>query len=296
MRIPRRGTTRWAAAALLWLLLPGLAAAGDGWIPLLEGGAAAHWRAPRGAPFPAADWEAEGGELRAMPKLLGSDLISRERFAGFELEFGWRVSPGGNSGVKYLVDEARRSRYERPYQLLLIAWFGLLGLGAGWVWISFSRGRSARRVPGVVWLGAFVVLLGAGMAGAAAGGHYIAHHATGLEMQLLDDQRHRNGRVPEKRAGALYGILAPEESPAHEAGIWNTGRIVVDAGCVEHWINGVKVVAYDLRSPDLARALRKAGWDGVTGLAGEPGGHIVLQHHHDEVWFRDVRIRRLPAR
>jgi hypothetical protein len=78
-------------------------------------------------------------------------------------------------------------------------------------------------------------------------------------------------------------------------GEWNEVRIVAHGPHVEHWLNGVKVVAYELWTEDWkakVKATKFAQWPRY-GL--NERGHIALQDHDDEVWFRNLKVRRLDA-
>ena len=116
---------------------------------------------------------------------------------------------------------------------------------------------------------------------------------TGPEMQVLDNQGHPNGRNPLTRAGALYGLYAPAAEAAHPAGEWNHVRIVVDGRHVEHWLNGVKVVAYDFGSDDWQERISGTKFEKMRWFGRNETGHIGLQDHGDPVWYRNVKIRPL---
>ncbi|HWA57373.1 MAG TPA: DUF1080 domain-containing protein [Gemmatimonadales bacterium] len=121
-----------------------------------------------------------------------------------------------------------------------------------------------------------------------------ATYETGPEMQVLDDARHADGKSRLTSAGACYGLYPSPAGVVHPAGEWNEVRIVVNGNHVEHWLNGVKVVEYELQSPDWqakVAASKFAQWKGY-GLA--PSGYIALQDHGDRVEYRNIRLRELP--
>jgi hypothetical protein len=77
------------------------------------------------------------------------------------------------------------------------------------------------------------------------------------------------------------------------AGEWNTSRIVVRGQTVEHWLNGKKVLQYELNSPALNAAIEKSKFKGIERFGKRQNAHILLQDHGDQVWFRNIKIRRL---
>jgi hypothetical protein len=118
---------------------------------------------------------------------------------------------------------------------------------------------------------------------------------TGPEMQILDDEKHRDGLDPKTSAGALYALKAPTNKTLKPAGEWNSVRLVVNGNHVEHWLNGVKVVEAELDSPEVKGLIAASKFKEHPGFAKEREGHIVLQYHGDEVAFRNVRVRRLSG-
>jgi hypothetical protein len=114
-------------------------------------------------------------------------------------------------------------------------------------------------------------------------------------MQILDDTRHPDGKNPKTSAGALYALIAPKDKELKPVGEWNKARLIINGNHGEHWLNGKKVVEYELNSKELNDLIAKSKFASMPRFAKEPSGHIVLQHHHDEVWFRNVRIRRLSG-
>ncbi|HKQ92744.1 MAG TPA: DUF1080 domain-containing protein [Blastocatellia bacterium] len=120
----------------------------------------------------------------------------------------------------------------------------------------------------------------------------------GFEYQLLDDERHpdalRNG--PIRSTGSLYSLIAPNDSKRLKpAGEFNESRIVVQGKHVEHWLNGAKIVEYDLGSQALIDAIAKSKYKDVPGFGDKTKTRILLQDHGDEVRFRNLKIRALSG-
>lgn len=76
-------------------------------------------------------------------------------------------------------------------------------------------------------------------------------------------------------------------------GEWNQGRIVLRNRIVEHWLNGVIVVRYQLYDPAFMKLLSTAPTDSVMAGWSKWNRPVSLQHHHGDVWFRNLKIRRL---
>ena len=117
--------------------------------------------------------------------------------------------------------------------------------------------------------------------------------AIGHEYQLIDDARHPDAKLAQgKRVTAsFYDVLAPKDRKTHEAGEWNTSRVLVKGNHVEHWLNGGKVLEYELGSPELEEAVSKSKFKTEKGFGTKIKGHILLQDHGDEITFRKIKIR-----
>ena len=89
-----------------------------GWRLLFDGRSLEGWRGYRRDAVPDAGWEVKEGTLRTVAKVKGADLITRDTFRDFELSWEWRIAPGGNSGVKYFVTEARPKSPGHEYQMI----------------------------------------------------------------------------------------------------------------------------------------------------------------------------------
>ncbi len=118
----------------------------------------------------------------------------------------------------------------------------------------------------------------------------------GPEYQLLDDNKHADAKVgAHRQSAALYDLLPPDAAAKklNPPGEWNTSKIVVRGTKLEHWLNGAKVVEVDTASEAWKAAHAKSKFKNVTDFAQNPKGHLLLQDHGDEIWFRNLAIREL---
>lgn len=112
---------------------------------------------------------------------------------------------------------------------------------------------------------------------------------SGPEYQVLDNSR---GEPPQQRAGALYDLYAPIQDATKPVGEYNHSRLVLRGGKGEHWLNGVKVVEYDLGSPEFKAKVAGTKFR-AWPFAKSPVGHIAIQNHGDPVWYKNIKIRPL---
>lgn len=124
--------------------------------------------------------------------------------------------------------------------------------------------------------------------------HASNHAALGFEYQVLDDMLHPDNTIASHRAGSLYDIIeAGGAKRLRPVGEWNSARIVLRGNHGEHWLNGAKVVEYDLGTARLDSLLERSKYKPIPGFADRRRGHIILQDHGDEVHFRSIKIREL---
>jgi len=219
--------------------------AAQGWILLFDGKTFQGWRGLGRTDVPKEHWVIDDNAIKKMPTkdvprqadgqpLAGGDLMTIETFEDFELAFDWKISPAGNSGVKYNVSE------------------------------EMSLANAANRA------------------------------ALGFEYQVLDDEKNADAKNgPNRTAAALYDLIAPQNKTLKPVGAYNTAKIIFKGNHGEHWLNGAKVLEYDLGTPRMNELLAKSKYKSIPNFAQKRKGHIILQDHTDAVWYRNIKIRRL---
>ena len=218
-----------AAAAELNTLTPEEKAAG--WKLLFDGKSTDGWRTFKKTTFPAKGWVVEDGVLCHPARAGGGDIISDAAFDNFDLQWEWKMSTGGNSGVKYFITEERAQ-------------------------------------------------------------------ALGHEYQLIDDANHPDAKLAagKRVTAAFYDVFAPKETKLKPVGEWNQSRVLVKGNHVEHWLNGAKVLEYELSSDEVKAAVAASKFKGVKDFGTRLKGHILLQDHGDEVSFRNLKILDLSGK
>jgi hypothetical protein len=112
----------------------------------------------------------------------------------------------------------------------------------------------------------------------------------GLEYQILGEAPVKPGKHD---TASLYDLLPPSERHRPKpAGEWNTGKIVAKGDRIEHHLNGKKVVAVTLGSPEWVAALQASKFKGAADFGTKPGA-ILLQEHGGEVWLKDLKLKPL---
>jgi hypothetical protein len=210
-----------------------------GWKLLFDGKTTNGWRGFHADAFPAQGWVVEEGAIKRVATVktpgAGGDIITAGEYGNFELALDWKLTAGGNSGLKYLIVEP-----------------------------PDSKGRSG----------------------------------VGYEMQILDDERHPDAKAGvngNRTAGGLYDLIAPSTHAARPIGEWNEARLIVKGRHVEHWLNGQRIVQFEIGSPEMKALIAKSKYKDIQGFGDATRGHILLQDHGDEVSFRNLKIRDLPS-
>jgi hypothetical protein len=118
-------------------------------------------------------------------------------------------------------------------------------------------------------------------------------YETGPEFQILDNGGHKDGANPLTSAGSNYAMHAPVRDVTRPVGEWNDVRLIVRGAHVEHWMNGVKLLEYELWSDDWDKRMKASKFAKMPHYGRAKRGHLVLQDHGDLVWYRNVKIKTL---
>ncbi len=116
---------------------------------------------------------------------------------------------------------------------------------------------------------------------------------SGPEYQLLDNERHADAKIRKHRAGDNYDVQQSSVETVKPAGEWNHTKLIVNNGHVEHYLNGEKVVEYDLWTEAWEDSVANSKFAKFPAYGKAKEGHIALQDHGDQVWFKDIKIKRL---
>jgi len=120
--------------------------------------------------------------------------------------------------------------------------------------------------------------------------------AIGHEYQIIDDEHYDAEPLSAKqKTGAWYDVMPPGAATPRPIGEWNQSRLIVRGTHVEHWLNGTLVVQYETGSAASAAGIAASKFKDVAGFADKIPTPILLQDHNTVAWFRNLKIRELPA-
>ncbi len=118
-------------------------------------------------------------------------------------------------------------------------------------------------------------------------------YLSGPEYQIIDDVNFPEKLEDWQHTAASYAMYAAPAATPNPAGEWNTARIVKNGNRVEHWLNGKKVVEYELHGDDWNKKKLLEKWKDVSSYAASDKGYISFQNHGSEAWFRNIMIKEL---
>lgn len=204
------------------------------WVSLFDGQSLDQWHT-YGNDSAGSAWEATADGIylntQVTDKKERGDLVTNETYTDFHLKLEWKVAPGGNSGIIFLVQDDPET--------------------------------------------------------------YPATYSTGPEMQVLDNAGHADAKIDKHRAGDLYDLIACSEETVKPAGEWNTAEIKIEDNQLEFFLNGTKVVETTLHDEAWESMVAGSKFAEMPGFGTFSSGKIALQDHGDEVWYRNIEIKRL---
>jgi len=116
---------------------------------------------------------------------------------------------------------------------------------------------------------------------------------TGLEMQVLDNGGHPDAKIPKHRAGDLYDLISGSPETVKPPGEWNQVEIIADNGQLEFHLNGQKVLSTLLWDDNWKNLVAKSKFKDMPGFSKFKTGKIALQDHGNEVWYRNIKVKKL---
>jgi len=120
-------------------------------------------------------------------------------------------------------------------------------------------------------------------------------YLSGPEYQLIDEANFPEKLEDWQKVGANYAMDPAPTAEAKPAGEWNTTKIIVNKSHVEHWLNGKKIVEYEMWTDEWNKKKTEGKWKDAAGYGMAKKGHIALQDHGSEAWFRNIKIKELKS-
>jgi|SRR5450432_744128 Domain of Unknown Function (DUF1080) len=203
----------------------------QGWVSLFDGRTTNGWHSyGMGQVDPL--WSVQDGvlHLKESTRKEHGDLLSNEIYGDFDLKLEWKISPGGNSGILFYVQDDK-AKYKETY-----------------------------------W--------------------------TGPEMQILDNNGHPDGKIPKHHAGDLYDLVACSRETVKPVGEWNRAEVYSRGGKLNLYLNGVNVVSTTLWDDQWRTMIAGSKFRQWPDFGTFHNGHIDLQDHGFEAWFRNIKIRK----
>ena len=207
----------------------------EGWQLLFDGTSTGGWHT-YGKTSAGSSWKIADGVLyldstKTDGKRDEGDLVTDKEYENFHLALDWKLAPGGNSGIIFLINEDT-TKYKRTYE-------------------------------------------------------------TGPEMQVLDNEGHKDGKIDKHHAGDLYDLIACSTETVKPVGEWNHAEIKLDKGKLDFYLNGTNVVSTTMWDDNWNKMVAGSKFKDMAGFAKFKKGKIALQDHGDPVWYRNIKIREL---
>ena len=116
---------------------------------------------------------------------------------------------------------------------------------------------------------------------------------TSLEYQVLDPDHPdaKQGRDGNRMVASFYDVMPAPTAQLKPLGEWNEAMIVSKGPHVEHWLNGEKVLSFERGSEAFRAAVQKSKFKDMANWGETKAGHILLQDHNDQVWYRNIKVK-----
>ena len=202
-----------------------------GWTNLFDGKTLKGWHIYGNRPMNES-WSVQDGAIFFdKTKKATGDLVTDKEYENFHLKYDWKISPTGNSGVIFWLQEDT-VKYKQTYH-------------------------------------------------------------TGPEMQVLDNDGHKDGKILKHRAGNLYDLIEGKEGAVKPVGEWNTAEIISNKGRLEFILNGVSVVTTAFGDDNWRTMVAGSKFKQWPDFGKIFKGKIGLQNHDSDVWFKNIKIKQL---
>jgi hypothetical protein len=122
---------------------------------------------------------------------------------------------------------------------------------------------------------------------------YNATYLTGPEMQVLDNACHPDAKIIKHRAGDLYDLISVSKETVKPVGEWNHAQLISNRGKMEFWLNGTKTVVFAMHTPEWDKMVAGSKFKEMAAFGKASKGHIALQDHGDQVWYKNIKIKEL---
>lgn len=116
------------------------------------------------------------------------------------------------------------------------------------------------------------------------------------EFQILDNENHPDadrGRDDNRKSASLYDLIPADPQNSNPFGEWNQAEILVHRGTVVHFQNGEAVLEYEIGTEEWNEMVANSKFAEMEEFATNETGYIALQDHSDDVWFRNIKLKKL---
>lgn len=202
-----------------------------GWVSLFDGKTLNGWHVYGNRPM-TGSWSVQDGAIYFdRTKKANGDLLTDKQYENFHLKYDWKISPNGNSGLIFWVQEDT-VKYRQTYH-------------------------------------------------------------TGPEMQVLDNDGHKDGKINKHRSGNLYDLIEGKEGAVKPVGEWNTAEIISNKGKLEFILNGVSVLTTTYGDDQWKQMVAGSKFKQWPDFGTIFKGNIALQNHDSDVWYKNIKVKQL---